>query len=760
MKDPRGNWIWIGSLNAQEREEPMQVLFRKTIYPDDVPRSLVIHITADSRYKLYVNGAFVQAGPSKGDDQVWFFDTADIAPFLRSGENVIAVRVLRYPMDHNKGCHGIFRTEHPGLLVQSADGDTEIDTDETWKVKKYDAFEIVPESPYFAPLRIYERTAGDADTAGWMLPGYDDSSWENAVHDYAFSLQNSPGNLFARTIPYLYQKPGRFEEVVTVRSSASGEADWNAFLKGEAKITIAPHTKEVVEISAGMIKTAYLYFKAEQGAGSRVELDQAESYVLPEMFGEYHRKGIRTDFENGVIDGFKDSYTVCGYGTADAPEVYEPFWFRCFRFIKLTIETADEPLTLSGLDYCETGYPLEVKTTAETSDPALSDIWDMSLRTLRLCMHETYEDCPFYEQLQYAMDSRAQILFTYTVSSDDRLARKCMDDFKRSQRYDGLINSSYPNFGSNVIPGFSIFYILMVYDHMMYFGDRELLEEHYPAIERVLRFFHTHLTKEGYVEKIGGLNGPDRFWSFIDWAPEWNDTNGVPSVTMEGPITMESLLYIYGLQHTVRIADYLGRTQDALRYDAEAKAVQKAVLTYCRGENGMLQDGPGKEVYSQHPQVFGILTETLDPQTGRKNLAQTVAHKEIYPQCSVAMSFYLFRALQETGLYESTKEYWKIWTRMLERGALTCVENDVEERSDCHAWGALILYELPSVILGVKPAAPGYAAVEIRPEAGYLKSAKGRVITPNGPVSVEWTKDENGKLQVSYEAPENITVIC
>ena len=104
-------------------------------------------------------------------------------------------------------------------------------------------------------------------------------------------------------------------------------------------------------------------------------------------------------------------------------------------------------------------------------------------------MHETYEDCPFYEQLQYAMDARTQILYTYAVAADDRLAKRCMEDFRRSQRYDGLLNCAAPRYDTSVIPGFSIYYILMLYDHMMYFGDKELLEKHLPTVEGILNFF-------------------------------------------------------------------------------------------------------------------------------------------------------------------------------------------------------------------------------------------------------------------------------
>lgn len=138
-------------------------------------------------------------------------------------------------------------------------------------------------------------------------------------------------------------------------------------------------------------------------------------------------------------------------------------------------------------------------------------------------------------------------------------------------------------------------------------------------------------------------------------------------------------------------------------------------------------------------------------------MKETISQKERYAQCSVAMAFYLFRALQEIGLYEYTEEYWNIWTRMLEKGAQTCVENEVGERSECHAWGSLILYELPSVVLGVQPAEPAFASVKIQPEAGYLDEAQGEVLTPKGIIKVRWKKESEIKLD--YEVPENMRVL-
>ena len=766
-RDRTTEWIWIKDWTLEDGEAPRQVYFRKEIHLS-APFKGELRISADSRYKLYINDNLVEVGPSKGDRQIWYYDTIDITKYLLEGLNVFAVKVLRYPLHHSKGNHGIFRTDTPGLYVSgeltSAEGFVQsIQADETWRCLIDPNFEIISESSVFAPLQIYEKASGDAKNADWMKAGFDARELLTArcYQPSEMSRAVSPGNLHARTIPFMYRKERNFEKIMTLRQSAHPKEAWEKFLSKRERVVIPPNSKEIIEISAGEEMTGYLQLAVSGGHSAKINILQSEAYVQNAKTVvnglEIPLKEDREDYLGGHLEGFSDAYTVAGYGTEQDPECYAPFLFRTFRFIGLEIETGDEELVLEAFDYIETGYPLEVSTSFESSDESLNAIWEISERTLRRCMHETYEDCPFYEQLQYAMDSRLQILYTYAVSADDRLARKCMDDFKRSHRYDGTLNGSYPCYGPNVIPGFSIYYILMLHDHMMYFDDVTLLEYHMPTVEGVLNYFERNLRPEGYVGKLGGLNGIDRYWSFIDWTPEWNATSGVPPATLQGAITMESLLYIMGLQTAAQIAEHLGRSQLASQMEEKAEAVKRAIRKYCLGSNGMIQDGPGIETYSQHTQVFGLLTDTLSHKQGKANLLETILHKENYAQCSVAMSFYLYRALQKTELYEMTNDYWNIWRRMIKNNATTCVEAEAGERSECHAWGSLALYELPSVTLGVYPAEPGYKSVVIAPTPGYLTWAKGEVMTPYGIVKVEWKKDGAG-LNISYQVPEGIDV--
>ena len=82
------NWIWSPSWGKEDEEIPGLLYFRKEIELGDLPVEGTLNISADTRYKLYVNGTLVAVGPCKGDRQVWYFDTVDIAPYLKKGKNI------------------------------------------------------------------------------------------------------------------------------------------------------------------------------------------------------------------------------------------------------------------------------------------------------------------------------------------------------------------------------------------------------------------------------------------------------------------------------------------------------------------------------------------------------------------------------------------------------------------------------------------------------------------------------------------------
>lgn len=90
------SWIWKDSAFSHDK----QSLFLRRTFPLETTEKIVVRISADSRYKLYVNGRYVLAGPLKGDRFRKYYDEVDLTPYLHTGNNVVAAHVLRFPPDY------------------------------------------------------------------------------------------------------------------------------------------------------------------------------------------------------------------------------------------------------------------------------------------------------------------------------------------------------------------------------------------------------------------------------------------------------------------------------------------------------------------------------------------------------------------------------------------------------------------------------------------------------------------------------------
>lgn len=744
------NYIWMKKENVCNSDKVIIMQFRREFLLEELPDNMIVEVSADTRYSLMVNGEEVCFGPRKGDTHVWYYDSIDLKEHLIIGKNVIAAKVLRYPTESSLGNLSMIRTEIPFFYLKETDNKYGISTDEQWKVKQCYGIQVLPESDMSRYLWNKEIVDGCLLDHGWETREYDDSQWTSASVYKSGEVQrgSSPRNLKQRPIPFLYKKERNFH-LKCIRQSQIGEQEWKEWLNGNTELKLEAGSCHIAELDAQELTTGFPVLSFMGGKHTEFKFLVAESYWVQKEDGSFVKRD-REDEKSGRLIGYEDCYIAAGTGCEALIERYSPFLFKTFRFLKLTILVGDEPLQLKSFVYQETGYPLQVKTHVETSDAQLNKIWDISLRTLKRCMHETYEDCPYYEQLQYAMDTRIQILFTYYVSGDDRLARACLDDFYRSLRPDGLTNCCYPSSGTNLIPGFSLYYIFMLYDHMMYYGDKNFLIHYFLGAEKILEFFEEKREDNGLIGKIGGYNGEHEYWSFIDWTQKWKW--GVPNAIIEGSLTMENLLYVLALQKMSHIADYLGKTESGNYFRETADDLKKIILENCWDEEaGLFEDGPGyKKDYSQHTQVFAVLTGIAKGEYAKELMEKTLENQDL-AKCSVAMSWYLFRAIEMSGLYdEGTKSLWEPWRKMLSEHMTTCVESPGEGRSDCHAWGATALYEIPAVILGIRPTKPGFTEASIHPLPGYLNWAKGTVATPRGEIYVEWRK-ESEKVKITYE---------
>ncbi len=395
---------------------------------------------------------------------------------------------------------------------------------------------------------------------------------------------------------------------------------------------------------------------------------------------------------------------------------------------------------------------MEVKAEYTCSDKSYTPLWDISIRTLKRCMHETYIDCPYYEQLQYIMDTRLQCVFTYMVSGDDRLARKAIYDFQSSLSPDGIMQSCYPSSVRQVIPGFSLHWVMMIYDHYEYWNDMEMVRHCRPGIDAVLDWFERQVKDDGLVGAM-----PRCYWSFVDWVPEWKASCGVPAQGQNVPLTLYNLMYADSLKKAAILNEQTGRGDTASEYRTRANRIIAAVKRYCWSDKRQLfQDAPGIEEYSQHVQIWAILSEIVEG-INAKNLAVRLIEDTSLFQVSYSFAFFLFRALSAAGVYERSFCLWDRWHHQVSLHLTTWLEDPVSERSDCHAWGSVPLYEFPCEILGVRPLLPGFKRIGIAPQPGSFTWAKGTIVTPYGLIRIAWSRNPaNGIFRLTVTGLKGI----
>ncbi|KAJ5319513.1 uncharacterized protein N7506_012217 [Penicillium brevicompactum] len=752
-------WIWLPTHQEDESQPGRYFLFRKS-FQWNQPHGLAefpVHVSADSRYRLFVNGHRVSFGPCKSYPERWYYETVDILPFLVEGENVISARVLRYSCVH-AGSSSIISTELPGFLVHGEIEGFSLSTDSSWKCLGETSRRIIPHSEWnyiLGPpfMSNNERVTEAKYISGWELTAFDDSTWEHAVPAFRPAKMlpmQSPWKLTQRPIPMLPEIEGNFDGVVKCDGPISHD-QWTAFIQGSNPVVIPAGESAIVDIECESLTTAFVNLQLEGGKGSIITIQYAECYekdlgVEIAPFPMPRTKSIRAD-SSGRLYGVKDVYNVVD---GEPDQSFEPFWFRAFRYVQLHIQTSPQPLTLNAVTLRETSYPLEISTQIQ-AEPELDKIWNVSLRTLQNCRHETYEDCPFYEQNQFASDSRLQMLFTYQISPDDRLARKTLEEFHASRCSDGLIKAQFPSgFRSKQIPQFSLYYVAMVWDHMRYFGDAKLVRTYLSTIDGILNHFDDLLNEIGLVGQFD-----DDTWPFIDWVPEWSVPGKIFQSCMPqayhttGAATFNSLIYIIALMQAGDLCDFVERKDTAAEYRRRAQELRDAVNTHCY-DDGLYLDGPSSKEYSQHSQVFAVLSETATGSQAREVITRMSEASLV--QCSSALQFYVFRAVEKVGLYDRMfSTLLDPWRRMLADDLTTWAEFEQNPRSDCHGWSACPINEIVTQIYGVKSARPGQR-LRIEPRVELLSKAEGTFVTSVGTVRLKWAEELEVEVNSDVEA--------
>lgn len=725
--------------------------FRKTVELNDKPQQFTIHVSADNRYILYVNGQLVCFGPAKGDLYHWNFETVDIAPYLKQGNNSIAAVVWNFGEDKP-----VWQVSYQTAFILQGDTKTEaiLNTDKNWKCIKDSAY-----SPLHPQLIYTYYAAGATEKVdmnnypvGWEATAFDDSKWLTA-HELFIGVPKNAFHwstgwmLVPRKIPMMELTPQRLQSIRLQKNITANEG----FLKGNATVTIPAHTTAHVLLDQSFLTTAFPVVKFSKGRNATIGLTYAEALYVNEAdtidWRTQNQKGNRNEIEGKHIVGVKDE--VISNGTAN--QNFTALTFRTYRYIALDVTTQDEALELNDLYGLYTGYPFKFNSTFASNDTLLNKILEVGWRTARLDAHETYTDCPYYEQLQYIGDTRIQALVSLYNSGDDRLMRNAIEQIAQSTLAEGITESRYPHNIHQEIPTFSLIWISMLHDYYLYRGDSSFIKDNLRIARQVLSFFQKFQQTDGSLH-----NAP--YWEFTDWveAPGWN--SGVAPIGVDGNSAVLDLQLLMAYQSAYDLEKSIGMNAYATQYKEKAGQLKKLIQQkYWDDSKKLFADTKDKKYYSQHANALAIITGVVSGDAAN-SLAKKLLTDSTLAKASVYFRYYLHQALTKAGLGNDYLNWLGIWKQNLAMGLTTWAEiDDVNRaRSDCHAWGSSPNIELYRIVLGIDADAPGFSKVKIEPHLGALTNVSGTIPHPAGTIKAAYVL-QNGKWNAEIELPSGVT---
>lgn len=723
--------------------------FRRSFTLPAKPSTFVVHASADNRYQLFVNGVRVSSGPARGDLYHWRYETIDIAPQLRANRNVLAAVVWNFGPDAPLAQV----THETGFLVQ---GDTAaervVDTGPAWKCLRDMAYSPIPVrmgrdvSGYYVagPGEQFDETNYPW---GWESPDFDDSKWLSAI-----SLGNAAPReaqdahsywmMVPRTIPAEEERP---EPPLKVRRAAFRRASTTQPSEPPKgfPLQVAANTQATLILDQGYYTTGYPELTTTGGRGATVSLRHAESLFEPGGWIKDNRNQVDTK----EFKGYRDTILPDG----GSKRSWRPLWWRTWRYIELSLETKDQPVTVDALTTTFTGYPFERRANLETQDavvnPELQKLLDVSWRTLRVDAHETYMDCAYYEQLQYVGDTRLEALATYTLSGDARLAKNAILSIHDTQTADGLTFSRGPSRLYQYIPPFSLLWIGMVHDYWMYRDDAELVKRMLPSIRSVVSWFAARQKRNGSLARLP-------WWDYVDWVRKW--PGGVPPMEADGSSAILDLQLLAAYQWAADLEHALGSKALASEYMAKAQTLAGVIRAlYYDESRGLFADTPKHESYSQHANAFAILTGVVKDDDAQRIAAKLIDDKSL-TESTLYFRYYIHTALLEAGLGDRFLDLLGTWRDALKLGLTTWPESPEPSRSDAHAWSSHIAVDMFRTMLGIRPITPGFKSVRIQPYLGKLNQLAGVMPHPAGEIAV-WLARRGNALEASVTLPREVS---
>ncbi len=698
-------WVWTGK---EDKNQYIELRMNFTL--EGNIDGAKIAVSADNEYFAYINGKYVGGGQYDDFPMHKAYNVHDASAAVKAGENELLIRA------YHQGENSYQYLPGPaGVIFALTAGENRILSGEGCEARAYALYEsgavekvsgqlgytfhcdATAEEAAWEKVRIVEERA-DTELYPRPIKGLVNGkpAETKEVFDGVYAVRG--GDTPAQKMQYAFIAPGKFTE------GAEGRAmifDLGRETAGLVYLDIT--CPEVCDLIVGY--------------GEQLDDGRVRSFVGGRNFAFSYRAKAG---ENRFVHLFR---RISGRYL----QIFMPF---DAELNKLTIVPVD--------------YPVDVRGGFDGIDRMMNRIYDTSVRTLRLCMHEHYEDTPWREQALYAMDSRNQALCGYAAFGESDFPLACLKLMAEGIRPDGLLDICAPAHDRITIPSFSLGWIISLRDFALYTGRVEEAGEMLGDAQKLLGFFRTRLDDRGLIE----LPLDKQYWNFYEWAPGLDDGwecgreyENVGGTRRDAPLC---LFYAVALGCAADVAKWAGKTESAESLLAEKAAMLDAVEKYFWDEEAGLYRSyiNTKPHYCELVQALALIAGAAQGDRARR-IRAAIAEKDarLIP-ATLSYRLFVYEALLGDDAFRAfaVEDARELWGSMTLAGATSYWETIegadafADAGSLCHGWSAVPAWLWYAGYLGIRPVEPGYKKFTFNPLPGAC--AKAVVPTPYGDMKI------------------------
>jgi hypothetical protein len=669
VKAPDGTF-WIGPPHPFDLSEAY-LNFRADLVLNAVPPKALLHLSADSRYRLWVNGTFVGRGPERSWPSSMAVDERPVGHLLQPGVNRIAVQVYSPGYSHFAHVH---RAACGMIGWISAGEDVLLRSDTTWRCQRDPSYrQQVPR------VSIYGTGVEDRDLAR-------DGTWQKADADWPAARIAQPpegpiwGGLRPRCTPLPVEETRPLEVPFAVGLATpvmptgdphtdlrqilararflqrNRDEAFNGFDAEFSKIPPAPGDLRVYIFDLGESRTCL--------AGAEITAAGGESLLI--SYAEKLRDGLPL---------LSDPETYCRMRPTDrfalraGTQVVEGFTPRGARYLIFALDGTATPRFHVRLP----GYPLAERPLPDLGDAILNAVAQMCRRTTLSCLQDGFVDGVWRESSLWLGDAVAQSHALRGISDDPRPHLFALDMAAEGAAADGILPSVLPgDVPAYVITDYNFSWVELLHATQGHPGIPDatpILHRHWPTLTRLLARFEQDRGPDGLIRSQPGRR------LFLDWSAQSRDE---PNLTY-------NLRHLHALRLAAGIAQMLDLPAP---YADQATATAATLRATHRTDRW--HESPGGAPACQLSLALLILTDTVEgPEAD--TLAEAIEAGSATP-ASPFMHHYVFQALAHLGRHGAIRriiaQKWGPWATA---GEPTTWENwsiDFPDGSACHGFSA------------------------------------------------------------------------